>query len=119
VTAREASYPTRRGPARSSSKLRQDRASPGIRARERQPGDPHVSRERPTWNSYRGRGRHKGGKGSNGGLPDTWVDGHAASYVRKYVRCGKPRCARLHGPYKYLTWRDDNGRVRTKYAGRA
>jgi hypothetical protein len=98
--------------------LRREKVS-ARRHTDRQPGDPFVSRERPSWNSYRGRGRHKGGHAANGGLADTWVDGHAASYVRKFIDCGKPRCRGRHGPYLYLTWRDDRGRVRTKYAGRA
>jgi len=70
----------------------------------------------------RGRGRkgeHRGGAGIRGGQGDTWVDGHAAAYVVKIVYCGKKNCSRRHGPYKYLTWRDDRGRVHTRYAGRA
>jgi len=70
-----------------------------------------------------GKGKHRGGRRQNGRPSDLVIEGHAASYVQKYVRCGKERCKRCkngpgHGPYWYRVWRDDNGKVRTRYAGR-
>lgn len=64
------------------------------------------------------KGKHKGGAGYGGGLPDTWVNGAAAHYRVRKVRCGKncPRCP--HGPYKYLVWRD-GAKVRERYVGKA
>ena len=49
--------------------------------------------------------------------PRAYVDGHAASYVRKYIRCGKAHCETRHGPYWYLVWREGSN-VRTKYIGK-
>lgn len=41
----------------------------------------------------------------------------------EYVRCGKPTCrcakGKLHGPYAYKYWRDEKGRLRKAYVGKA
>ena len=71
-----------------------------------------------------GKGQHRGGRTKNGKPSDLVVDGHAASFIKKYVSCGKERCKKCktgpgHGPYWYRVWRDETGRVRTKYEGRA
>jgi hypothetical protein len=35
---------------------------------------------------------------------------------REYVLCGKPNCARKHGPYWYAYWKDGK-RTRKRYVG--
>jgi hypothetical protein len=70
-----------------------------------------------------GKGKHRTGSGEYSEQPDTWVDGHAASYVLKFIKCGKPNCkvcknGNGHGPYKYLTYRTDEGKIITKYKGK-
>ncbi len=43
--------------------------------------------------------------------------GHAVTYELRAVLCGKPKCARQHGPYWYAYW-TQGGRVRTVYIGK-
>lgn len=43
--------------------------------------------------------------------------GHAITYEQRSTLCGKPGCAKLHGPYWYAYW-SDGGKVRTVYIGR-
>ncbi len=45
----------------------------------------------------------------------------AGSLVERFISCGKPDCAcakraKMHGPYYYLSWRED-GRSRQIYLG--
>jgi DNA-binding SARP family transcriptional activator len=45
------------------------------------------------------------------------------SYRQEFVRCGKSSCLRCasgpsHGPYWYAYWRDDTGRLRSRYYGK-
>jgi hypothetical protein len=39
------------------------------------------------------------------------------TYQLRYVRCGKPRCRRWHGPYWY-SYRKVGGRVVCRYIGK-
>lgn len=43
--------------------------------------------------------------------------GHAITYALRPVLCGKPGCARHHGPYWYAYW-TAGGRVRSVYIGK-
>lgn len=43
--------------------------------------------------------------------------GHAITYERRPVLCGKTGCRKLHGPYWYAYW-TQGGRVRTVYIGK-
>lgn len=71
--------------------------------------------------------KRKGGKGRNRrGQPVTSVteEGYAISQVERLVKCGSPRCQKCrdgpsHGPYIYERFRDQSGRVRTRYRGKA
>lgn len=70
-----------------------------------------------------GKGKHRGGRRKNGRPSTEVIEGHAASYVKKYVKCGKENCRRCkngpgHGPYWYRVWRDSTGKVRTRYDGK-
>jgi hypothetical protein len=47
----------------------------------------------------------------------TFEQGHAITYQLRPVLCGKPGCARHHGPYWYAYWTQGNT-VRTRYIGR-
>lgn len=72
----------------------------------------------------KGRPRGAGATGTrqasaNGGMADTWVNGHVAHFRTKKVRCNKPGCKKCpHGPYLYMVYRDANGRVKEKYMGK-
>lgn len=47
------------------------------------------------------------------------VDGHAAHVRTRKIWCNKDDCTACpHGPYKYLVWRDDDGRIRERYLGK-
>ena len=54
-------------------------------------------------------------------LNDATVPPHA-KLVKKYQRCGKPRCkcnkGELHGPYYHFTWKDRKGKINWKYLGK-
>lgn len=64
-----------------------------------------------------GRGRHRTATSANGGQPDQWVNGHAAHYRIRKVRCGKKNCKKCpHAKYRYLVWRQ-GGKVKEKYVG--
>lgn len=57
-------------------------------------------------------------------IPAGKVNGHEARFQAKMIRCGKKGCGvcakgRGHGPYWYLTYRNEGGSVVTKYVGRA
>ena len=71
-----------------------------------------------------GKGKHRGGRALAGGESTEQVDGYAASYVQKIVKCGKPGCKKClvpgggHGPYWYKIYRAADGKVKTKYHGR-
>jgi hypothetical protein len=43
--------------------------------------------------------------------------GHAVTYEKRIVFCGKPTCSKPHGPYWYAYW-TAGGRVRTVYVGK-
>jgi hypothetical protein len=43
--------------------------------------------------------------------------GHAITYQRKPILCGKKGCNKLHGPYWYAFW-TSGGRVRSVYIGK-
>jgi hypothetical protein len=70
---------------------------------------------------------NEGGKGRNRrGHEDNLVSaqGYAISTFERLVRCGNPRCKRCvngpsHGPYIYEHFRDETGKIHTKYQGRA
>jgi len=41
-----------------------------------------------------------------------------ATFSLRYVLCGKPDCAKRHGPYWYATWKArTGGRTRNRYVG--
>ncbi len=65
------------------------------------------------------KGKHRGGHSNNGGQPNQWVNGHAAHVRVRRVRCGKQCGSCPHGPYEYLVWRDNDGRVHERYVGKA
>lgn len=44
--------------------------------------------------------------------------GHSITYQSRLVLCGKPNCAKLHGPYWYAYW-TAGGRVQTHYIGKS
>lgn len=48
---------------------------------------------------------------------DNLLRGSFVTYQRELVRCGKPRCAKLHGPYWYAYW-TQGGRTRSLYIGK-
>jgi len=71
-----------------------------------------------------GKGKHRGGKSLDGTESSETVEGHAASYVQRYVKCNKDRCKKCnapdgkgHGPYWYKVYRTAQGKVKTKYHG--
>ena len=72
-----------------------------------------------------GKGKHRGGRAIEGDESTEQVDGYAASYVQKLVKCGKPGCKKCqdlgggHGPYWYKIYRAADGKVHTKYYGKA
>lgn len=43
--------------------------------------------------------------------------GASVTYQLERVQCGKPRCARWHGPYWYAYW-SAGGRTRSLYIGK-
>ena len=71
-----------------------------------------------------GKGKHRGGRAIKGDESTEQVDGYAASYVQKIVKCGKAGCKKCqapgggHGPYWYKIYRTVDGKVRTKYYGK-
>lgn len=76
-----------------------------------------ITRERPT-NRMMGRmGQHKFSALRAGDGPKTWVNEHAAHWRIRWVDCGKARCRVMHGPYRYLCWREGR-KLREKYMGR-
>jgi len=59
----------------------------------------------------------------NGTESSEQIEGYAASYIQKYVKCNKDRCKKCktgpgHGPYWYKVYRTEKGKVKTKYAGK-
>jgi len=50
------------------------------------------------------------------------IDDPSVSYQLQSIRCGKHNCrcaaGELHGPYWYAYWRDDLGRVKSRYMGK-
>ncbi|MEN6460355.1 MAG: DUF6788 family protein [Syntrophomonas sp.] len=69
----------------------------------------------------------RGGKGRNRrGQVDNLISdqGYAISSCKRFVHCGNPRCIKCqngpsHGPYIYERFRDEAGKTRTRYKGRA
>lgn len=53
--------------------------------------------------------------------PDDLIDyagrSYFVTYQRELVLCGKPRCAKRHGPYWYAYWTSDD-RTRSLYIGK-
>jgi hypothetical protein len=41
----------------------------------------------------------------------------SVTYQLEYVKCGKPKCDKWHGPYWYAYW-SEAGRTRTLYVGK-
>ena len=71
-----------------------------------------------------GKGKHRGGKAADGSRSTETVNGYAASYVQKLVKCSKPNCKKCrqpdggHGPYWYKIYRTKTGKIRTEYHGK-
>lgn len=49
-------------------------------------------------------------------VPEQNLHAGGVTYAQRYVLCGKPRCARWHGPYWYAYWKA-KGKVHSKYVG--
>ena len=45
-----------------------------------------------------GKGKHRGGRAIEGEAATEQIDGYAASYVQKRVKCGKPGCKKCGPP---------------------
>jgi hypothetical protein len=75
------------------------------------------------------KGHRRNNDNTTGEVADILVDGYAARIIKRFTNCGNPDCDKCkrnsdgkykgHGPYFYLSYRDNNGSVITKYLSKA